>query len=157
MLTWQAIASLPLLASLMGCYVMQPIGDTGRPSQEIVRLELNDAGRAAIGPLMGPEIQSIEGRFIDLQNETYTIGVRSVRRFTGELQRWSGETVHIKQEYIRSANERRLSTGRTVALSAVALGAVTAVVISLDIIGFGSPDPGIPRDTTVNPGSIRLP
>jgi hypothetical protein len=52
----RAIGLAVAVASLVGCYTLQP---TGGPVPEVgsrVAFDVNDAGRAALGGTMGPEI-----------------------------------------------------------------------------------------------------
>ena len=112
-------------------------------------LEVNDLGRLALGGQMGPEIGQVEGRLVSKQSDEYLIAVRSVKLIRGGSQIWNGEKVTIKREYISQTYERRLSTSRTVALSAVFVVGVYALVERLNLFGFGKEG-----DTATPPESV---
>jgi len=137
---------------MTGCYTLQPavvgaVPDAGT----MVAFDLNDAGRLAMGGLMGPEIAQIEGRLIESNNGEHVVSVRAVRLLRGAVQIWSGETVRVKSEYVTSVSERRFSRGRTIALGAATIGGFTAFLVSRDLIGSGSGGkPDIPADSGVS-------
>jgi hypothetical protein len=76
---------------------------------------------------MGPEISQVEGRLIRRDTNEFLIGVLSVQLFRGGEQVWSGETVHVKREYVSSIYERRFSKTRTLIAGAVGVGVVAAL------------------------------
>ena len=139
---------------LVGCYTLQPTGrvvpDVGRQ----VGLSLNDAGRAALGGTMGPEIDVIEGLLVEKDSADYLLAVSSVRLLRGGEQRWNGERIHIKSEYVTSAYERRFSRERTVIMGAIGLG-VLAYIVTRSIIGSGIGDTMKPPVDTAH--SLRRP
>ena len=120
-----------------------------------VALDLNDAGRSALGGTMGPEITRIEGQLLSKDADDYYVGVRTVYLLRGGEQEWRGEMVHIKPQYVSMLYERRFSRGRTIAVSAAALGAV-ALLAGHTLLGSGTgtPDPNAPHDTVQ---SVRIP
>ncbi len=134
---------------MAGCYTLRPAVAGVLPEVgTVVALDVNDAGRLALGGAMGPEIAQIEGRLIETKNGEHVVAVSAVRLLRGAVQVWSGEKVRIRSEYLTSVYERRLSRGRTIALSAATIGGVTAFLVSRNLIGSGSSgDPVIPGDT----------
>lgn len=123
---------------LVGCYTLQPIRSAKPVAGTRVALDINDAGRVALGGSMGPEIAQVEGRLLESSNGDYHIAVSAVRLLRGSEQIWTGEEVRISSDYIGTTYERRFSRGRTIALSAVTVGALTAFALSRDLIGSGS-------------------
>lgn len=96
---------------------------------------------------MGPEIEQIEGRLIQADNNEYVVGVTTLHLLRGGEQVWHGEEVRVKKEYVTSVYERRLSKARSVALAAAGIGAV-AYIASRAIAGSGSIDqPITPPDS----------
>ena len=141
--------------SATGCYTLVPVANTGIPAGATVALDINDAGRVALGGTMGPEIGQVEGRLVEQTSNHYVLSVNAVRylRATGE-QVWTGERVTIPTEHVRSVNERRLSKGRTAIIAGAAVGAV-AFMITRGIIGSGLEGPDkTPPDTSQ---SVRIP
>lgn len=144
---------LPLLA---GCYTLQPVSGTSPEVGSRIAVDVTDAGRLALGGSMGPEIGQIEGTLIQRDNGEYLLGVRSISLLRGGVQVWSGEPVHIKQEYVSTVYQRQLSKGRTIALAAVGVGAV-ALVASQNMLGGGNVEgpKQQPADTAVTRRSPR--
>ena len=89
-------------ALLVGCYTLQPTGGPVPKVGTIIGLELNDAGRAALGGSMGPEIGQVEGRLVEKDSGEFVIAVSALHLLRGGEQVWHGETVHIKSEYVSS-------------------------------------------------------
>lgn len=127
-----------LSALLVGCYTMQPTGGPVPQLGTIIGLDLNDAGRAALGGAMGPEIEQVEGRLIQKDTSEYLVAVTTVHLLHGGEQVWHGENVHIKTGYVSSLYERKFSAARSAALAAAGVGAV-AVIATRGLVGLGSP------------------
>jgi hypothetical protein len=113
-----------LCVVLAGCYTLQPVGTVVPAVGTRVALDVNDAGRVALGGSMGPEIDQIEGLLLQRDSAEYLIAVSSVQLLRGGEQRWNGESVHVKNEFVTSIQQRTFSPGRTIALSAVGVAAV---------------------------------
>lgn len=139
---------------LTGCYVLQPVRGAGPVPGTRMALEVNDAGRLAMGSTMGPEVVHVEGRLISKQNDAYELAVLSVRLISGGTQVWSGERVSIRTEHVSRAFERQYSKSRSVAAGAVAVAGVYAIVRSRNLFGLGKPDDPIPPDAMI---SVRFP
>ncbi|MFI5228184.1 MAG: hypothetical protein ACHQWU_03890 [Gemmatimonadales bacterium] len=150
----RAIGLATAVMTLGGCYTLQP---TGGPVPEVgsrIAFDVNDAGRAALGGAMGPEIDQIEGLLVERDTADYLVAVSAVHLLRGGDQIWSGEQVHIKSAYVSRTYERRFSAGRTVVLSAIGVAAVAAFV-SQTLIGSGADSPSKPSDSTG--ATVRLP
>ena len=140
------IAFIALVAPLAGCYTLQPARG-GPELGTAVAFDINDAGRAALGGSMGPEIAQVEGRLVQREATDYVLSVNAVRLLRGGEQVWRGEQVHIKPEYVSSSYEKRFSKGRTVAITAIGLGAA-AYLVTRSLLGAGSVDnTGLPPDS----------
>ena len=131
MLRNAGIAAMGL--TLVGCYTLQPSRGVTPAIGERVAFDVNDTGRAALGGSMGPEIGQIEGRLLQRDTAQYVVAVSAVRLIRGGEQVWSGEPVHF-------------SKGRTIALSALGVGAV-AFLVTRSLTGSGDPQEKIPSDT----------
>lgn len=142
----QLIGMAVLALPLAGCYTLQPVGTGVPPVGQRVAFDVNDAGRIALGPLIGPEIAQIEGRLLSNGTEDYLVAVSTVRLLRGGEQIWAGEQVRIRPEHVALTYERRFSRSRTLALAATA-GGLAAVLIGRSLVGGGSDNPRIPIDT----------
>jgi hypothetical protein len=139
---------------LAGCYTMQPARQLTPEPGSVIALDISDQGRVALGGLVGPELARVEGRFVSVDSSAYVLRVTGVRFLRGGEQGWSGETVRIKPEHVSSRYERKFSVVRTVALSALAVGAV-ALMASKGLRGFNQSDRDVtPGDTAIK---ARLP
>jgi hypothetical protein len=142
------------LLGLTGCYTMQPVTEQPFPLGITVELVINDAGRAALRPMMGPEVAKVRGRLVQKDSVGYTLAVTQLGLMRDGTQVWSGERVSIKSEYVNSVTERRFSRARTAVVTAAVLG-VIAIVFTQSIKGslFGD-DGKVPSDTAV---AVRYP
>jgi hypothetical protein len=104
-----------------------------------VAFDINDAGRVALGGSMGPSIAQVEGRLVDRESTDYVLAVNAVKLLGGGEQTWRGERVRIKPEYVATSYERRFSKGRTIAISAVGVGAL-AYIATRSLFGAGNVD-----------------
>ena len=132
-----------------GCYTLLPAGGAAAPAPgTAVVLQINDIGRVSLGGTMGPEIERVDGRLLGSENGEYQVSVASVKLVRGGEQIWSGENVLIKSDYVSAFYTKRLSKGRSIAMSAaIALG-VTAFVVKRDLLGLGREHPdSIPGDS----------
>lgn len=145
---------MALGALAVGCYTFEPIGGVVPDPGMILALEINDAGRVALGGSMGPEIARVEGRLLSTDQETFRIAVSNLQLLRGGEQTWSGEVVQIKREFVSSIRERRFSSGRTVALGAVGVGGL-AFLVTRSIVGGGTESP--PRPPTDTAAAQRIP
>jgi hypothetical protein len=140
------IASL-CMTVLTGCYDLEPVGTVTPATESRVAFDVTDAGRVALGGSMGPEIDQIEGYLKSADSSTYTVAVTTVRflRDGGE-QKWTGETVRLKREYVSRSYVRTLNKGRTVVVSLAGAAAIAAIV-GRSLIPAGDPVVDVPSDT----------
>jgi len=136
-------------ALLAGCFTLLPARGVTPELGSQIAFDVNDAGRVALGPTMGPEIAQIEGRIIEKTSEDYLVAVTTVRLLRGGQQVWSGEKVRLRAEYLGSMYERKFSRGRTVAATAITVGsfatllgiAAVAGILTDNSGGDGKPTP----------------
>jgi hypothetical protein len=134
-------------AVVVGCYTLQPIPSAVPEAGTVIALDINDAGRLALGGSMGPEIAQIEGRLLSTSDAGYHVAVSTLHLLHGGQQPWSGEDVRVQREHVSTIRERRLSRGRTIALSVIGAGAI-AFFVTRSITGGGTESPGkTPTDT----------
>ena len=83
-LRWLRVVGLPILT--VSCYTLQPTGGPVPELGTIIGLDLNDAGRAALGGSMGPEIGQVEGRLIQKDTGQYLVAVTTLHLLRGGEQ-----------------------------------------------------------------------
>jgi hypothetical protein len=140
---------------LSGCYTLEPVRGTAPTPGSQVAMDVNDAGRVALGGSMGPTISQVEGRLIERDSSHYLIAVSGVQLLQGGEQVWSGERVRLNSDYVSSVYERRFSKSRTAVMTAASVGTL-AVILAKSL--FVSPAPQVdiklPPDTS---NAQRLP
>jgi hypothetical protein len=145
MLRNAGIAAMGL--NLVGCYTLQPSRGVAPAIGERVAFDVNDTGRAALGGSMGPEIGQIEGRLVQKDTTQYVVAESSIRLLPGGEQSWSGDQVHIKSDYVTTTYARHFAKGRTIALSAVGIGAL-AFLVTRSLTATGDADVKVPGDSS---------
>jgi hypothetical protein len=132
--------SVALAGFLMaGCYTFQPVIGAVPDVGKQVAFDINDAGRVALGRAMGPEIGQVEGLLMEKNNGGYLLAVSTVRLLRdGGEQVWTGEQIRLQTEHVGPAYERKFSTGRSIGLGAVFVGAFTGFMLSRSLIGLGN-------------------
>lgn len=150
------LAGVALATTLVGCYTLQPIRGPVPEVGAVVGLDINDAGRVALGGAVGPEIDQVEGRLLSKDSSGYLVGVTSLHLLRGGEQVWHGEQVQVKKEYVVSVYERRFSPSRSAALAAVGIGAV-ALIASRSLFPSGSINQPIGPDSSGTSNRRRRP
>lgn len=140
------VAGVSLLLQ-MGCYTLVPTGGVIPAAGTRIALSVNDAGRAVLGGVMGPEIDQIEGYLLRKDSVEYVVSVTDITTVRGGAQQWSGETVHVKSEFVTGVYERRLSKSKTLVAGAIGVGALV-YILTRTLQGSGFADPAkTPTDT----------
>jgi hypothetical protein len=136
-----AVLGAGLLPGLLGaCYTYHPLLTHPEPTSRVA-LVLNDAGRVAAAPQIGPQAARVEGDVISATDTGYVLSVSGVKPIEGDWVKWTGETVSVRRDAVASLYERRLSRGRTVAMVAGLTIALFAAASKLDLFGLGFDPP----------------
>lgn len=135
----------PLL--LGSCYSLKPVTGPLPDAGSTVALDMNDAGRAALGGLIGPGVKRIEGKVLDSQEESFLLSVSSITLLDGGYQVWNGEEVRLQKGHVSSAYSRRLSMGRSIGLGVAVVGGFTAFLVTRSLLGAGQGSSDNPRDS----------
>ena len=141
------IVGLGLVAA--GCYTLRPAAGGVPEVGTQIAFDVNDSGRVALGPSMGPEIGQIEGRLVSRENGEYLVAVTAVRHLRGGEQVWKGEQVRIKSAYVGPAYVRQFDKVRSVAVGGTVVGGFAAFLIGRALRGEGSGNNGKGGDTAV--------
>ncbi len=130
-----SIATLLALLSA-GCYSYLPAPPVPEPGMRVA-LELNDQGRVGLANHLGPEAARVEGGLVGWTDSQYVVQVSDVIGLQGTRTRWSGETVTLRPEYVKSLRERRFSWAKTALLSSALTGALVAFIATRSLLGQG--------------------
>jgi len=152
------LGAMGLALAMVGasaCYTLAPIRGSAPPLGSRIALDVNDAGRVALGGTMGPEIDRVEGRLLEQTNGEYLLGVTSVSLLRGGVQTWKGEQVVLKPEFVSTVYERRLDKARTGLFAAAVAGSVIAIA-SQSLFTSGSEDPDQHQDTVLTSRKPRI-
>ena len=141
------VGASALCAAQVACYTLQPATGPVTPRLEsVIAVDINDAGRAAMGGVMVPEIAQIEGRLTRMDANEYELAITAVRLMRGGEQVWRGELVRVKKDYVTRVYEKHFSVARTV-MAGVAGASVIAYVAGRALVGAGTGDVKVPSDT----------
>jgi hypothetical protein len=141
-----------------GCYTLQPVSGGVEPETG-TRLDvtLNDAGRVALGPLIGAEVDRIDGTLLEKDSAGMTLAVKHVVGLNGSTQIWSDELVRVQGSHIRQLARRQFSPARTAALGAAGVGGFTLMIFSgLNPFGLGDDGDGSQKGDTLGESIIRV-
>ena len=137
---------------LTGCYTLWPTAGVTPEVGSRVAFDVTDAGRIALGGSMGPEIAQVEGQLVEKDSAGYLVAVSGIRLLRGGEQTWSGEQVHLNQEFVGRAYGRRFSAARSVGLGVVVIGGFAGFLATRSLLGLGQEGGRQPGDT----GNSRL-
>jgi hypothetical protein len=122
---------------VQGCYVYTPV--VGHPAPaSYVALDITDRGRVGLGDLIGPAATRVEGVVRSETDSAYALNVASVGYLNGQSNRWNGEPLLVRKDFIGSLRERRFSRGRTALVTGSAVGGVLLFAVTRGLFGFGS-------------------
>lgn len=143
-----AVAVILTSALALGCYTFVPAPASYITAGQPVALEINDLGRINLTPTIGADVSRVSGTLVQQGTGDYTIRMDEITYLNGKSSRWSGESVTIRQDFVRTVFQRKFSSGRTAAAVLAGAGLVTGAILTKNINGSG--DAG--GDTKTPPG-----
>jgi hypothetical protein len=123
------LVALPLVALLAGCFSMQPVDRAAPAIGAEVAVDLNDAGRTALGSKLGPQVAQVHGHLLRRDGDGDLLALTSAEFLRGGSQTWAGETVHVRSDYASQYYENRVSTSRSVVVGGLAVGALAIMAV----------------------------
>jgi hypothetical protein len=124
-------------ASLLGgCYVDRPVTTAPAPGTTVL-LDLNDAGRVALGDRIGASVARVEGVVASPADTVYRLRMSSVTYLNGQSNRWSGESLAVPVSLVSRAHYREFSRSRTTMVGVGIAAAIVALFASTDFLGNG--------------------
>lgn len=145
-----AALALLMVPQLAGCFQYVGVPATGRPAGAEVAVGITDRGREVMTPLVGPDVRRIHGRVVGGSDTALVLSVTSVDHLRGLPDRWGGESITVRRDFISTVGERRLSRGRTaIVLGVVAVAVAAASRIAIE--GFGTGGGGNDRPPPEGP------
>ena len=122
-------------AAVAGCYSYTPILATPEDVSTPVRLHLTDAGSVALAPLIGPQVEDVDGRLISAADTVFELAMLQTDDRRGVETPWRGERVTFPRSAVASVQRRTLDKARSWGLAAVGAVAVALVARSANILG----------------------
>lgn len=134
------------LLVMSGCYELVPHepASSMRSGTEAVII-LNDAGRVAVGPELGPEVRQVSGIVSAANDSTITVALDGVAMLSGETSSYQGQPLTLRRADIKSLGERRFSVARSAAVT-VAIGAAAIALIATTRLGGSGSGAGPSKD-----------
>lgn len=137
------IAGACLLAFLSGvssgCYVYTPVSSPPAPGTSLV-LGLNDQGRVALGPSVGPSAQTVLGTLLSRNDSSFDLAVNSVVYLNGQRNKWSGEPLVVRTNLVQDTRQIQFSRGRTAVTVALTAAAVLGFALTRGIFASSQPE-----------------
>ena len=138
MTSTRSIAGLIGFAALLSsCYTLKPGGGEPQVGTKVA-FDMNDAGRAALGGAIGPEVAQVEGQLLQKDSAGYLLAISNIRLLRGGEQVWNGEQVRVNSGYVGNSYVRRFSLGRSIAFGALGIGGFAAFMAGRSLFGLGS-------------------
>lgn len=109
---------------LSGCLSLQPVDRLTPSVGAEVAVDLNDAGRAALAPKLGPQIAQVHGHLLRRDGDEDLLAVTSAEFLRGGSQIWGGDTVRVSADYTTRYYENRVSTKRSLIFGGLVAGAL---------------------------------
>jgi hypothetical protein len=122
----------------IGCYVYEPVTSSMIAPGKTIAVDLNDLGRLSLASLIGPEVKRISGVLVSQSNSEYVIRVTQLGFFNGKESEWSGEAVTVRNDYVSTLYQEKLSSSKTALAFAGGLGAAGALLAARNLIVNGS-------------------
>ncbi len=110
-----------MLVTLGACHSLVPMERVPSVNED-ARVRLTDLGAATMAPIVGPGVTGLRGTIVSADSATIRMSVIAVTDRDGLENRWLGEQVTVKREYINGYDKRELSPFRT-ALVTIGIGA----------------------------------
>lgn len=127
------LASLFIVAT--GCYRFTPIEGAAPAAGQEVRLSLSDEGSVRLAPLIGPRIEAIDGRTLEVTDTAFVVAVEAVLMRGGRSMTWSMEKLTVPRGAVSSIRTRTLDRRKSWIVAG--LGVIGAIALG-DVFGLGS-------------------
>ncbi|HSA54569.1 MAG TPA: hypothetical protein VLE53_02645 [Gemmatimonadaceae bacterium] len=141
MSAWPAALSLAALLVLPGCYRLAPL-ETGTPDAgSEVRLALTDAGSLQLAALVGPRVEALEGRTLEVSDSSLVLAVSSTFDRSGVERPWSNERLSVPLGAVDEIRRRELDRRKTWIVSGAS---VVGLFLVSRAMGVGQGEARIP-------------
>ncbi|MFL5488656.1 MAG: hypothetical protein ACJ8AJ_09255 [Gemmatimonadaceae bacterium] len=145
-------SGIAALVFLTACYTYPSRSLAEVPPSAVVSAKLNDVGRVALSEPVGSGIDRISGQVVQQEDTAIRLMVSEVHFLNGLTNKWSGQEVTLRPQYVSVVSQRTYSRQRT--MTAVIFGAVlAAAAFAVGLSGIfsgnsGQDKPGEPPPTS---------
>ncbi len=123
------------LAAMTACYTYPSRPLTQVTPAAVVSATINDEGRVALAQPVGSGVDRISGQVVQNGDTAIRLMVSEVHFLNGLSNKWSGQEVTLRPQYVTSVSQRTYSRQRTV--TAVVVGILlAATVLTAGFTGF---------------------
>ncbi|HEY2378540.1 MAG TPA: hypothetical protein VGH98_21350 [Gemmatimonadaceae bacterium] len=122
----RALTLTGLVASA-ACYAYVPARSDASLTDREVHLTLSDSGAVVLAAQVGPQIASLDGRFIRDSDDVYLLSVTQTDRRDGSQMEWRGERLAVPRVLITGVATKQFSRGRTFLFGALTTGALIGI------------------------------
>lgn len=134
-----------LVAILSGCYKYVPETAESPMLGVEYRAHLTPSGASSLAPVLGQSVIAVDGRFVELQQNTWRVAVSATHRAEDPRPTiWQGESISVPRDLVARLERRELDRNRTIRATALAVGAGLATGALIAAIGgkVSGSDPG---------------
>lgn len=142
----RCLSILALAIVSAGCFRYEPVA-TMSPAPAAardadVRVSLTYGGTEDLRQYVGPNVESLDGKFLAAPDSSVELSVNSVAFRDGMAHSWAGERVRIPRAAIAQIEVRRFSSTRTLLLGVLAVAG--AIAVNQAFGGPGNPHVSLP-------------
>ena len=137
-----AAFALALLLAIPGCYRLAPLETDVPDAGTEVRLALTDAGSVQLASQVGPRIEALEGRALEVSDSALVLAVSSTFNRSGVEMPWNSERVRVPLGAIDYIRKRELDHRKTWLVSGAS---VVGLFLVSRAFGWGPGETRLPR------------
>ena len=123
-----------------GCYVYEPVTASMIAPGKSIAIDLNDLGRLNLANLIGPEVKRVSGVLVSQSANEYVMRVNQLTFFNQKESQWSGEAVTVRNDYVSTLYQEKLSPSRTALAVGAAAASVGALMAARNLVANGNND-----------------
>ena len=136
-----AAFALSALLVLPGCYRLAPLETDTPDAGSEVRVVLTDAGSVQLASLVGPRVETLEGRTVQVSDSALVVAVSSTFNRAGVEMPWNHERLSVPRGAIDQIRKRELDHRKTWLVSGAS---VVGLFLVSRAFGWGPGETRIP-------------
>ena len=127
-----ALVTILAVVLLPGCYRLTPVNGGVPDAGAEVRLDLTDAGSVQLASQVGPRIDALEGRAIEVSDSVLVLEMTGAVKRNGVTAPWSGERVRVRLQTVDQVRARQLDRKATWLVSGAGVVGIFLVSRAID-------------------------